>query len=87
MLINNVVYLKEFLSWLIHQPLQMVYCGWGWMWKVHAKQVKQLDGKNYLIIDKNDPQFSSKLVISIRSFSKAVRNLRIAKPYFAPCIC
>ena len=30
-------------------------------------------------------QFPRKVLISIRSFPKTIRNSRIAKPYFAPC--
>ena len=51
------------------------------------KQVKQFRRKKYLIIKKVDPQFSMKLVISICSFPKMVLNSRVAKPYFAPCMC
>ena len=45
-----------------------------------------LTGEIFNCQKKADSQFSSKLVISIPSFPKKVRNLRIAKPYFAPCI-
>ena len=51
-----------------------------------SKASKIIEGKNHLITKKVDSQFSSKLVISICSFTKAVRNSGIAKPYFAPYV-
>ena len=52
---------------------------------MRAKQVKLFVRKMLFNHKKNNSKFSSKLVISISSFQKTVCNVRIVKPYFAPC--
>ena len=50
------------------------------------KEKKYSGRKNIQSSKTLDSQFSKKLVISSLNFQKTVRNSRIVKPYFVPCI-